>query len=88
MKRDIFGKTELDRELAKDSGEVCSECGKALSINVYQYSTRTYGRLLCYDDQKKFKEHKHDATDTSTGQVRCRICGLDESDIIREVIFK
>jgi hypothetical protein len=33
----------------------CADCGKGLSDNVASYSIDTYGRPLCYDDQKAEK---------------------------------
>lgn len=61
MKRDLFGKTELDRELAKYSGKDCEipACQKPLSVNVFQFSAKNFGRKLCYDHQQEMREVKN-----------------------------
>ena len=55
---DLFGKTELDRELMKYSGHDCEECKHPLTIRIYQFSTQNMGRALCYKDQQKLRESK------------------------------
>lgn len=50
-----YFKTDLEKELAKYSGFDCEVCKAPLSINVYQYSSKTFGRLLCFSDQQVLK---------------------------------
>lgn len=38
-----------------DSGLKCAKCGKAIQNNVHEYSTKKYGKPLCYNCQQKHK---------------------------------
>lgn len=42
-------------QIQNDSGLKCSDCGEEIQDNVYAYSTKNYGKPLCYKCQKKYK---------------------------------
>ena len=46
-------KVEHKPQQTEGASFVCSECGKAISQKVYEYSTKHKGKALCMDCQKK-----------------------------------
>lgn len=56
-KKDETETKEPEKKTAggKSGREKCSNCGKAVSATVAEYSKKKYGKVLCYDCQEKIK---------------------------------
>ena len=61
-KVDLFGKTPLERELAKYSKVDCETCNAPLSVNVKQFSEPNFGGYYCYNCQQKMKARTQHAS--------------------------
>lgn len=48
-----FFKTKEEKELVKYSGHKCKTCGKPLSVNVAEFSTKFYGDKYCITHQRE-----------------------------------
>lgn len=48
-----FFRSQEEKQQAQFSGEKCEICNAPLSVNVLEFSTKRYGRKLCFKCQQK-----------------------------------